>query len=241
MTWKTAITKISYTGEVVRGHDLQDLVQTKSFVEVIFLLLKGELPNKKEASMMNALLVACVDHGVGAPSATVARTVASTGNSLHTAVGAGILTLGELHGGAIEGAAKFFQENVGEKNVENLLKELKDKKVRVPGFGHKVLAHDHRTDALFTAAKETGFYDKHCKFAVETEEVLNKNSSKKLPLNIDSAMAAIISDMGFDWKVAKGFFIIGRVPGLVAHVCEQMMSGEGVKRIDEGEIEYVGK
>ena len=51
------------------------------------------------------------------------------------------------------------------------------------------------------------------------------------------AMAAIISDMGFAWKQAKGFFIIGRVPGLVAHALEQMQSGEGVKRLEESEIE----
>ncbi len=239
MQWKTSISKISDDQEIIRGQNLQELIKNKSFAEVIFLILKGTLPNENENKMTNALLVACIDHGVGAPSATVARTVASTGNSLHTAVSAGIQTLGELHGGAIEGSAKFFQEHVGESDLENLLKGLKEKKVRITGFGHKVLSHDHRADSLFAIAKDTGFFGKHCQFATETEVVLNKISSKPLPLNIDGAMAAIISDMGFDWKIAKGFFIIGRVPGLVAHVFEQLQSGEGIKRVDENEIEYI--
>ena len=54
-------------------------------------------------------------------------------------------------------------------------------------------------------------------------------------------MAAIISDMGFDWRMARGFFIIGRVPGLVAQVYEEMTSGGGLRRIDESEIEYTGE
>lgn len=239
--WKTALTKIGADErESVRGHDLQKLITGKSFVESVFLLLTGKLPTKKETGMLNALFVACLDHGVGAPSATVARTVASTGNSLHTAVAAGILTTGEHHGGAIEGAARFFSDHVGEKNVKKLVAELKELKVRIPGYGHKVLTHDHRSDTLFTVAKKMGFYSKHCSLAVAVEKELNKVSSKPLPLNIDGSMAAIIMDMGFDWRLAKGFFLIGRMPGLVAHAFEQSVSGEGVKRINEDAITYVG-
>ena len=111
MKWKTSITKIENGREIVRGQNLDDLTKTKSFAEVVFLIWKGILPNEKETKMMNALLVSCIDHGVGAPSATVARIVASSGNSMHTALSAGVSALGELHGGAIEGAAEFFEKN----------------------------------------------------------------------------------------------------------------------------------
>lgn len=241
MIWKTSLTKIGSDGrEVVRGYDLPELIVQKSFVEVIFLLLKGVLPDQKETTMMNALLTAAIDHGVGAPSATVARTVASTGNSLHAALAAGILALGEHHGGAIEGAAQFFTENKTHPNIKNLLADLKNKKVRIPGFGHKVLTHDHRSDSLFTIAKQNGFFKDHCLLALEIEKTLAGMSSKKVPLNIDGAMAAIILDMGFGWRIAKGFFLMARVPGLVAHISEEMASGEGIKRIEESEIEYQG-
>lgn len=240
MRWKTALTRIENEQEIIRGHNLQNLVRTHSFTEAIWLLLKGRLPNENETRLLNALLVACIDHGVGAPSATVTRIVASTGNSLHTAVAAGVQALGELHGGAIEGAAKFFQEHKDTADVAGLVQSLKDKKIRLLGYGHKILTHDHRADTLFAIAQETEFYSKHSEFALAVGAALNKISSKPLPLNIDGAMAAIISDIGFDWRLAKGFFIIGRVPGLVAHAYEELVSGAGVRRIDDGDIEYVG-
>jgi len=240
MQWKTSISHIKNGKEIIRGYDLQELIHKKTFVETIFLVLKGELPNEKETRMMNALFVAAIDHGVGVSSAMTARTVVSTGNSLHTALAAGILSMGTLHGSAIEDAAKFFQENVGEQNVEALLKKVKEQKMRIPGYGHKILEDDLRAISLFEVAKETGFYSKHCVFAESVGNALNSMSSKKLPLNVDGAMGAIISDMGFDWRVAKGFFIIGRVPGLVAHIYEELMSKNGLRRLEEDEAEYVG-
>jgi len=240
MQWKTSISNVADGKEIIRGYNLQDLIHKKSFVETIFLVLKGELPNESETRMMNALFTASIDHGIGVSSAMTARTVISTGNSMHTALAAGILSMGKLHGSAIEGAAKFFQQNVQEQSIDELVKNLKQQKIRIPGYGHKILEHDPRSQALFEVAKETKIYSKHCEFAEKVHEELNKISSKKLPLNVDGAMGAIMSDMGFDWQMAKGFFIIGRVPGLVAHVYEEMISKNGLRRLGEDEVEYVG-
>ncbi len=242
MKFKTSISSINNGEEIVRGQNLPDLIKEKNFGEVVFLVLKGKFPNDNESKMINAVLGSMVDHGPGTNSALTTRVVNSAGNSLHTSVAAGILSLGGTrHGGALEGAAQFFQENKNTVNVSGLLKELKEKKVRIPGFGHKVLAHDKRTEVLFEVAKKTGFYREHCEFAAQVHKELNKISSKPLPLNMDGANAAVLSDMGFDWRMVIGFFIISRSVGLVAHAYEEMNSGEGIRRLDEAtEIEYVG-
>lgn len=241
MKWKTALTTIQDGKEIVRGRALEKLMETMTFAEAIFFLLTGREALAREIKMFNALLVAALDHGVGAPSATVARTVVSTGNSLHTAVAAGVLTLGELHGGAIEGAARFFKQYFTEKAVASLAKKLKAEKIRVPGFGHRVLMVDERAKKLFDLAREHKFYGPYCTFAEELEKALSALSSKPLPINIDGAMAAILLEMGFAPEIMKGLFLIGRMPGLVAQAYEQLTSGEGLKRIEEGEIEYVGE
>lgn len=240
MKWKTAITKIENNKEIVRGKSLEKLSKEKTFTEMIFLVVRGKLPNTKEAKMFDTILSASIDHGVGAPSATVARTVVSTGNSFHTALAAGVQTLGDLHGGAIEGAGTFFAQYAAEKDLESLVKKMKEEKKRIPGYGHKVLTHDHRADVVFGVAKKTGFYGKYSKFAAAVEKALSKVSSKTLPLNIDGVTAAVLLDMGFDPRMMKGVFVIARVPGLVAHVWEEMTSGEGIRRVDESDIEYVG-
>lgn len=240
MQWKTAISHVAEGKEIIRGYDLKELISKKTFVEVIFLVLKGELPDERQTRMMNALFTAAIDHGIGVSSAMTARTVVSTGNSLHTALAAGVLSLGTLHGSAIEDAAQFFQTHVHNNDIKTLVRTLRSKKIKIPGYGHKILEHDPRSEALFTVAKKTEFYGVHCQFAEATGRALNAVSSKQLPLNVDGAMGAIISDMGFDWKMAKGFFIIGRVPGLVAHIYEEITSVNGLRRLAEGETEYNG-
>ena len=97
MQWKTSISHVADGKEIIGGYDLQELIHKKSFVECIYLVLKGEFPNEKQTRMLNALFTAAIDHGIGVSSAMTARTVASTGNSMHTAIAAGILSMGKLH------------------------------------------------------------------------------------------------------------------------------------------------
>ncbi|MBI2483953.1 citryl-CoA lyase [Candidatus Uhrbacteria bacterium] len=240
MKWTTAITDVRAGKELVRGYDLKDLVCKKSFVEAIYLVLKGELPDERTTTMLNAMFVSCIDHGVGVSSAMTSRLVVSTGNSLHTALASGILSFGTLHGSAIEDAAHFFSLHAETEDISALVRDLKSQGVRIPGYGHKILQNDPRTDALFDVARKTDFYGKFCELAIVVRESVNEISSKQLPLNVDGALAAIMLDMGFDPRLAKGFFIIGRVPGLVAHIYEEMTTGTGLRRLTEDEVEYTG-
>ncbi len=265
LKFKTSVSSVNGGEEQIRGKDLHELIRSASFVDAIYLILRGEMPSPQASKMFGAMLTAMIDHGPGVSSALTARVVQSAGNELHTGVAAGILALGGTrHGGALGGAAKFFAENIGltsppdplleervaegslplgggikGEGLTSFLKKLKKQKVRVPGYGHKVLTHDNRCDTLFGVAKETGFYGKYCEFALTIGAELNKISSKPLPLNMDGANAAILLDMGFDYKLATGLFLIGRTPGLVAQVYEEMNSGEGIRRLDEEEIEYI--
>ena len=108
--WKTAITKIEPGKIHVRGYNITDIMEKLSYAETVFLILKGELPSKAEAELMNAILVASIDHGATPPSVLGTRTVMSGGNSLNAAVAGGVLVIGDTHGGAIEQSAKIMQE-----------------------------------------------------------------------------------------------------------------------------------
>ena len=221
--WKTAITKATEEETIIRGYELTELIKKVTFIEAIFLVLKGELPTKNEGRMLDAILVSCIDHGIAPPSVVATRTVLSGGNPLNTAVGAGILTLGESHGGAIEQCAKILQEIVkGKIETEDFIKKSCEKKERIPGYGHKIYTQDPRTAALLKIAKELGFTGKYVQAALGIEAALEKIKGKKLCLNVDGAIAAIVSEMGFDYQLGKGFFIISRVVGLVAHAREEM-------------------
>jgi len=240
--WRTAISFHDGQEAFVRGYRLRDLVGRLTFTEAIYLVLKGELPTERETKMLDAVFVATVEHSVAPPSIIAARSVISGGNPLNAGVAAGILAFGEAHGGALEGAMRFLQENADRDPLQVVEEYLKEGK-RIPGYGHRFYKEfDPRTVELFKVAKELGFYGKYAKFAEAVERAIEKLKGKKLVLNVDGAIAAIVSEMGFDWRLGKGFFIIGRTPGVVAHAYEELVFEKPFsKRLDEEkEVEYLG-
>ena len=73
----------------------------------------------------------------------------------------------------------------------------------------------------------------------ELEDLLYQK--KNIRLNVDGANAAILSDLGFDPKLGLGVFIIGRVPGIIAHIHEETIDEDEFRRFcDIDDIVYDG-
>jgi citrate synthase len=249
MKWNTSITKVEPNHIITKGYRQEELIGNVPYPHVVYLLLKGELPTKEHGRMMDALLTACIDHGVTPPSSIASRTVASGGVPLPTAVAAGILSIGDAHGGAIEKGAKLLQEGVArmkensktvEEMSEIIVHEHKKEHKRVLGFGHRIHTSDPRAKRLFDLAEELKIAGTHTALSKAIERELQKVHGKKLPINVDGAIAAIISDMGFDWKLGKAFFLLGRIAGLTAHVYEEQTREKPMRRMFSVEYEYDG-
>ena len=241
---KTGITHIEPGKIRVKGYDIVDLMGEKSFADVVYLILKGELPSEAEAKMMDAILTSSVDHGVTPPSSLAARTVMSGGNPLNAAVAGGILTIGDTHGGAIEQCARILQEWAGkpgdpDQTAASLLEDLSSRNRRMPGFGHRLHKTDPRTVRLFALADQLNFSGKHQTLAKAIESRFAEEG-KALPINVDGAIGAVISDMGFDWRLGKGFFIISRTVGLVAHAYEELTRQKPMRKLGITDYEYDG-
>jgi len=241
---RTNITSIAPGKILIKGYDIVELMGRKSFAEIVYLILKGELPSAAEGRMMDAILSSSIDHGVTPPSSQAARLVVSGGNPLNAAVAGGILTIGESHGGAIEQCARLLQEYAArdgqpELIAGDLVRDLSTKKMRMPGFGHRLHKTDPRTVRLFELASALEFSGKHQTLARAVESIFEKDG-KALPINIDGAIAAVISDMGFDWRLGKGFFIISRTVGLVAHAFEERSREKPMRNFGMTEFEYDG-
>src|SRR3989344_5749386 len=232
--YRTSITTHVDGKPYVYGYDLTKLAGEKSFASTIYLILKGEMPDKSSEKLMDAMLTIAIDHGVEPSSVVAARNVYSGGSPVQAAVAAGVLAFGEYHGGAIEQAMENFRKYCPPAGggVKKLMDDFTKSGKRVAGFGHRVYTSDPRTQKLLAIAKELGFYGKYVKFALEVEEALS-TSSKKLPLNIDGIFAALLCEMGFNPKVGKEIFIIARIPGLVAHVVEEALRERPARRLLE--------
>jgi len=227
--WRTAIATSDATGLWVRGYDITALMKL-SFSDTIFLLHQGRLPNESERRLLDAILIGVADHAANAPSCAAARLVAS-GNrqSLSAAIAAGVLAIGDEHGGTgsvcmeliAEGVERAERESISlPEAARRITAEAKAQKLRLPGFGHRVHTHDPRTDVLFEMARESGIAGKGIEF-VRALEISIREQIRPLTINIDGALAAVLFDMGFPAPFGKLVFIIGRVAGLTAEVAEE--------------------
>ncbi len=246
--WKTAITDIEPNHVRVRGHDIGQLMGSVGFGAAVYLILRGELPDEKTARLMDAILVSSIDHGVTPPSAVAARTIASTGGSLGASVAAGILAINRYHGGAIEDCARQLAHiaercesggDAPDEVAEAVLDEMKQTGRRMSGFGHRVHTSDPRTLQMFELAADAGVDGRHMKAARAVERVFVA-SGRKLPMNVDGAIAAVLADMGFEPVSMNGLFMIARVPGLIAHALEEQARERPMRKIDPGGSEYDG-
>ena len=127
-----------------------------------------------------------------------------------------------------------------QQSAEEILRTKNDRHEKVSGYGHPTHTADPRTKRLLELAKETNLYGPHVELALAIESLTEKFFKKRLILNIDGCIAAIASDMGFDWRLGKGFFIVSRTPGLVAHAYEQMYFDKPYKAPSWSEIGYTG-
>ncbi len=238
MEFKTKISKIDKEGVIIRGEPLGNLIQN-NFSDNIFFLISKRKPNDTESRIFSALLTSIIDHGIGTTSSLTSRFVISAGNPLNTSVGAGILALGEKHGGAVEKAMnqiKFLADD-----TEKKLTEILDKKEIIYGFGHSIYKEsDPRVNKIISLCHLLNYNSKFIELAKLIEKIIENKKGKKLCLNIDGLMAAILLEMGFSPIEGRGIFIIGRTPGLVAQCIEEKEENK-LRRIDEKEINYEGK
>jgi len=247
MSWKTAITSVQANHIVTRGYRQEELIGNIPFSSVVWLLLKGELPNEKEARLFDAILTSSVDHGVTPPTTLAARTVASAGVPLPTAVAAGILAVGDVHGGAIEQCARILQESIQESKkgrtieqiASTLVRSFGKEKKRIPGLGHRLHTKDPRSEKLFELAEELGLLGPHS-LLLRQVQVEFSRLGRPLPVNVDGAIAALICDLGFDHRLGKAFFLLGRAAGLVTQVYEEITREKPMRKFCELEAEYDG-
>lgn len=225
--WKTSITKVEPNRLFTRGYSQEDLIGNVSLPELIYLVIKGEFPSENQARMLQAVLVSFCDHGITPPSTQAARTMASAGSPVSSCLAGGLLAFGENHAGAIEISMKMMQEAVNKNSQDFSTDLLADELVnyfleqgkKVPGFGHRYHTEDPRASKLIQLSAKYDCFGEHMKLALSMQKLLS--ARKGIKMNIDGANGAILSDMGFDWKTGSGFFAIGRLPGLLAHVLEE--------------------
>lgn len=230
--WKTSIIEMEPGRIELRGTPVQDLIGNISFPEMIWLMVSGSRPSTAQAKLLEAALVAAVDHGPQAPSIATARMAITCGVGLNNAMASGVNALGDVHGGAGEQAVELYNFCLAhEASVQDALAEwCKDRGPMVPGFGHRfhkpVDPRAPRLLALVDEAVIAGTVEgNYAAIAIKIEAALAANKGAPIPMNIDGATAVIYAELGFAAPLARGLFCLSRSVGILAHAWEQKQQG----------------
>ena len=156
--WTTEIIDI-HPGEIaIRGYPIQELIGHVRFPEMIWLMLRGDLPTRGQSDLLEAALVPGVDHGPHAPSIAIARMAVTCGLPVNGAMASAINVLDDVHGGAGQQCMELYREIDTEAGkggdliaaATACIQRQRDAGEKiVPGFGHRFHPVDPRTEPLF--------------------------------------------------------------------------------------------
>jgi citrate synthase len=240
--WTTGIIDIHPGAIAVRGYAIQDLIGRISFPQMIWLMLRGELPNAGQARLLEAALVASVDHGPHAPSIAIARMAASTGLDLNNAMASAVNVLGDVHGGAGQQCMELYEAIATGPDYPGALDSAVDKALAdfvathgkiIPGFGHRFHPVDPRCAPLLALVEEARLAGlvsgRYAVIGRAVEEGIRRRTGKPIPMNIDGVTAVIFCELGFPAPLGRGLFILSRSVGILSHAWEEMSRGTRMK------------
>ncbi|VVE75162.1 citryl-CoA lyase [Pandoraea captiosa] len=253
--WSTSIIDIHPGSINVRGYPIQDLIGNVSFPQMIWLMLRGELPTDAQSRLLEAALVASVDHGPHAPSIAISRIATSCGLPLNGAMASAINALDDVHGGAGQQAVELYQDiarrldegasctsavalSAAASESAEMAAAVADGIAAfnvahgkyLPGFGHRFHPVDPRATRLLAMVDDAvanGVVDgRYAAIARGIEAHLKARKQKPVPMNIDGVTAVIYAELGFAPELARGVFCLSRAVGILAHAWEQRARGE---------------
>ena len=240
--WSTDIIDMKPGVIRFRGFPIEQLIGRVSFPQMIWLMLNGDLPSPEKGALLEAALVAAVDHGPQAPSIAIGRMAVTCGLPLNGAMASAINVLDDVHGGAGEQCMELYAEiaNLQDTGVEldAAIKQCLDAFIAangkiVPGFGHRFHPIDPRSPRLLelvdAARKNKVVSGRFAEIGRGVEDLMQRRKGRKIPMNIDGATAVIYSELGFSPALGRGLFILSRSVGILAHASERSQQGGRIK------------
>lgn len=239
--WRTSISDVKPNSIRLRGYAVEDLIGHIGYIDMMWLLVRGELPSRQEVALLEAAMLGGVDHGPHAPSIAVTRMAATCGLDMNSIIAEGVGVLGDVHGGAISQSMELISGLVDDKvdtaDLEAFGREVFQRSQAyggyVPGYGHRFHSHDPRSPRLMDIAHEAienGIIDgPYVHMAIKVEEAIGLVKGKRIPMNVDAAAGAVYLELGFDPAMGRALLVLSRSLGIIAHACEQLSQRERIK------------
>jgi citrate synthase len=237
--WTTRISRAESGKIRVRGYPIEELIEHLSYSEAAFLLLRGELPDEREASLFDLALRSGMDQQLISSAACAARYTASAfPDSPVPALASGILASGSVTGSPQE-PAEMLIEAVGwglpdEEAATRAVDRWLERRGAVPGLGHPMHKHaEPRAVTLRGLAIERDGWRQHGRLLDAIEAELERRKGRRIPINLAGALGAVLAELGFDPLAIGGIGALGYGMALLAHIVEEIREGVPLRIIPD--------
>ena len=222
------------TGMSYRDVDLvEDLIGKKSFTEVMIMQILGRDARPVDMRIVDAVLVTLMEHGM-TPSAIATRLIyMSAPENLQGAVASGLMAVGSQFVGTMENCSRLLdrirQAADGPAEALAIAREHRASRSPLPGFGH----HLHKPDdpraikLLALAEAESELSGESVQALRWLASAIDETYGKHITINATGAVAALLSEIGVPTDLMRGFAVISRAAGLVAHIAEEQKDPSG--------------
>ncbi|MFP3462773.1 citryl-CoA lyase [Arthrobacter globiformis] len=246
--WSTSVSRVTDSKVFIRGYDLEDMIGELPFSAATFLLLRGRIPTPAEADLLDAVLSAVLDYSLQKSGTVAARYIASANPNMPAALAAGILGVGKNTMDPCETARFCIQayERLesgslpAEELAQQIVDELRSRKQRIPGLGHPVFRYvDPRAQKLKEKAVAAGAWGPRAEFFEQIHRAFTSIPGKEsIVLNDVGMMGLVLVEMGFSPEETTGLAILSTLPGVIAHVAEEIKAARPIRTVPEGTAEY---
>lgn len=214
----------------VRGKDLvTELMGRVTFSEMIFLHLTGALPSRRQATLLDAVLVTIMEHGL-MPAAVASRlTLYGAPESFQGAIAAGLLGVGDRFAGTASECARLLEplaqapEGKRAALARAVVRSYRGSERPIPGFGHLVhRRRDPRVGRLLEIVKSAGSQGNYARALAALETEVHKQLRARLVTNVSAAIAVALGEAGIPAPAVRGIVLTARCAGLTGHLLEEM-------------------
>lgn len=228
---------------------VEDLMGQKTFTEVMLMQILGRAPRPVDMRITDVVLIVLMEHGL-TPSAISTRLIyMSAPENLQGAVAAGLLAVGSSFVGTMENCSRLLDRVIAAADpvaeARAIAQHYKDQKSPVPGFGHHLHKPvDPRAYKLLDLARaEPELSGDRIRALEILSQAVDAVAGRPITLNATGAVAALLGEIDVPTNVMRGFAVISRAAGLVAHIVEEQQSPSGrfIWETVEHAIPYVGE
>jgi len=217
-----------------RDADLcEDLLGQKTFTEVMLMQILGRAPRGVDQRITDAVLIVLMEHGL-TPSAIATRLVyMSAPENLQGAVASGLLAVGSSFVGTMENCSLLLDRVLAAADPDAealaIAQDHKARRAAVPGFGHHLHKPvDPRAYKLLALGRaEAELAGDRIRALERLSAAVDQAAGRPITLNATGAVAALLGEIGVPTQVMRGFAVISRAAGLVAHIAEEQQSPSG--------------